>query len=235
MKQIDVPGIGVIKVVKSLQAKSIRLTLTQSGDIRVTMPKWLPYASAVSFAKSHGDWIARKKQNLPKSVTFNDGQRVGKLHSIYYETVGVSATVSSRVTATKVIIKRRSNEPINSDAVQGRTLKAVHRALKKEAEQLIPPRVKKYADEHGFSFRSISAKQLKRRWGSCDSHKNLVFNFFLMDLPWECIDYVIMHELTHTEHMNHGPDFWARLKQVFPRALDVRKIMRDKYRPALGN
>jgi len=99
---------------------------------------------------------------------------------------------------------------------------------------LLPPRLARLASEYGFSYRSVSAKQLKRRWGSCDSQHNIVFNFFLMELPWDLIDYVLLHELTHTEHMHHGPDFWSRLKQISPRALDLRRQI-NTYRPIIQN
>jgi len=53
-----------------------------------------------------------------------------------------------------------------------------------------------------------------------------------MQLPWELIDYVILHELTHTEYMHHGPDFWQALEKVRPQAKQFRREIR-KFRPTI--
>ena len=75
-------------------------------------------------------------------------------------------------------------------------------------------------------YKSVGVKQLTRRWGSCSSKKDITFNLRLMTLQSEYIDYVIFHELTHTQHMNHGSEFWAKLEQVYPGAKKTAKIVR---------
>ena len=233
-KKILLDGIGTITLVKTAASRSMRLSVNSSGNVRVSMPYWTPYAVAESFALKHASWIQHElATHITPSKKYEDDQKVGKLHHIHFEVVSRDAATVSRVTATKIIIKHHADEAITSPVVQQRAEKAIYRGLRKEAEQLLPPRVYAIAEKYGFHYRSISAKQLKRRWGSCDSHHNLVFNFFLMELPWEYIDYVIMHELTHTEHLNHGPDFWKRLKQICPAALDIKHQMRE-YRPIIG-
>ena len=71
------------------------------------------------------------------------------------------------------------------------------------------------------------------RWGSCDSKRNIVLNLYLMELPWELIDYVLFHELTHTEVLRHGPDFWSAMKRVLPDVQRRRKAIKS-YRPVVG-
>src|SRR5262249_22487168 len=106
------------------------------------------------------------------------------------------------------------------------------RALRRQAEQLLPQRLAGLATKHGFRYRSVAVKRLKSRWGSCDQHKNIVLNLFLMQLPWECIDYVLIHELVHTEVLRHGPDFWAAMARELPDVKRLRKQMRQ-YQPVL--
>lgn len=232
-KKITIDGVGTVTLVKTTASRSLRLTVNSNGGVRVSLPYWTPYAIAEAFAKSHVRWIEKELSERLPSRHYDDEQKVGKLHHVHFEKVSHDITLSSRVTSTKIIVKYHSGEDITSAAVQERAEKAIYRALRKETEQLLPPRVRAIAEKHGFRYRSISAKQLKRRWGSCDSHHNLVFNFFLMELPWDYIDYVIMHELTHTEHLHHGPAFWERLKQICPAALDIRNQMKE-YRPIIG-
>ena len=231
-KIVELPGIGAVTLLKSARSKAIRLSITPEGKVRVSLPHWTPYAVGARFAEKNRIWIVAELAKHTPPTEYIHGQKVGKLHRLTFERTADS--VSSRVTATKVIIKISPNEQISSAGVQERTHKAVIRALKKEIEQLLRPRTKQYADKFGFIHESVSAKQLRRRWGSCDSQKNIVYNCFLMELPWDCIDYVILHELTHTEHMNHGEGFKRRLKQVCPCYADIKQQMKQ-YRPIIQN
>jgi predicted metal-dependent hydrolase len=232
-KKITIENVGEVTLVKTTASRSLRLTVNTSGTVRVSLPYWTPYAAAEAFARSHTQWIMKELSERAPAKLYTEAQKVGKLHHLHFEKVPAAVTIGSRVTATKIIVKYHPGETTTARSVQERAEKAIYRALRKETEQLLPPRIRALAEKHGFRYRSIAAKQLKRRWGSCDSHHNLVFNFFLMELPWEYIDYVILHELTHTEHLHHGPAFWERLKQTCPAALDLRRRMRE-YRPMIG-
>ena len=83
--------------------------------------------------------------------------------------------------------------------------------LRAEAKQVLPAKVAKLAQRFGFSYNKITVKNIRSRWGSCSSLGNLNFSIYLMYLPDELVDYVILHELCHTVHGNHGAHFWAML------------------------
>ena len=53
-----------------------------------------------------------------------------------------------------------------------------------------------------------------------------------MQLPWNLIDYVLLHELTHTNILRHGPDFWQALEAVLPNMAVLKKTLRE-YQPVL--
>lgn len=232
MKIVEIAGVGEVKLIKSTRNRSIRLSVTPSG-VRVSLPYWTPYGVAVTFVMQHSEWLQTELAKQGKHL-LQPEQKVGKLHHLHFVLVAPNEKPSSRVTATKILVKLLPGETYDQIEAQTRATKAVHRALKKETEQLLQPRLALLAATYGFSYRSVSAKQLKRRWGSCDSHHDIILNFFLMELPWDLIDYVLLHELTHTEHLHHGPMFWARLKQVSPRALDLRHQI-NTYRPIIQN
>jgi predicted metal-dependent hydrolase len=197
------------------------------------MPQWTPFSAGHAFALQNISWI---QQELARHtvIQLKNGQRIGKLHSLRFEHVLGDQPLTSRVTATEVIIRLSTTELTTDPAVQERATAAARRALKREAETLLPPRLKSLAEKHGRTYRSVSVKQLKRRWGSCDSHQNIVFNLYLMELPWEWIDYVLLHELAHTVEMNHGPGFWKLLTDMNPYARDIARLLR-KHQPGVGS
>jgi predicted metal-dependent hydrolase len=230
-KTIELAGVGPITLVKRSGNRSIRLTVTPSG-VRVSMPNWTPFSAGQAFALRHSEWIQRELAKQTGSQ-LESGQRIGKMHYLRFEQILGAQPVASRVTGTEVVVRMRNGETISSPAVQSRAQKACVRGLKREAERLLPPRLENLAQKHGKHYTSVNVKQLKRRWGSCDSHQNIVLNLFLMELPWDYVDYVLLHELAHTTEMNHGAEFWDTLKAMEPRARDLARQLRARQ-PVVG-
>lgn len=88
--------------------------------------------------------------------------------------------------------------------------------LAQEALDYIPGRVKYYAAKMNVTYRSITIRNQKTRWGSCSAKGGLNFNCLLMLAPKEVIDYVVVHELCHRLEMNHSPRFWSEVERMMP-------------------
>jgi predicted metal-dependent hydrolase len=84
------------------------------------------------------------------------------------------------------------------------------------AEELIKIRTVEYGDLIGVNFNNIRIKDTRTRWGSCSSKGNLNFNFRIIMAPQAVMDYIIVHELCHLKHMNHGKDFWNTVAHYMP-------------------
>lgn len=231
VKRVELAGIGPVTLVKSARNKGLRLTVTSKG-VRVSLPRWTSYTAATAFAQAHSTWIASQLAKQA-STLLEAGQRVGKLHYVRFEQILNNRPATSRVSGTEIVVGVRPGEASTDAVVQARATAAALRALKREAEQLLPPRLAHMAETYGVKYKSITVRELKRRWGSCDSHGNLTFNLYLMELPWEYIDYVLKHELAHTMQMNHGPAFWQVLTEMEPRARDLARQLRRRQ-PLMG-
>ncbi|MDR0798512.1 MAG: M48 family metallopeptidase [Dysgonamonadaceae bacterium] len=85
------------------------------------------------------------------------------------------------------------------------------RDLRCEAQRILPLLLERLAREHGFQYVSVRIRKSRTRWGSCSSRKTISLSLYLMLLPSHLIEYVLLHELCHTVHMNHSADFWALL------------------------
>jgi len=228
-KVINLDDVGPVMLVKRAGNRSLRLSVTQGG-VRVSMPTWTPYVAGESFARKNTAWIVAELAKQTRTSLFS-GQRISKVHTLKFEP---SAKPTSRVTSTSVVIGLPNGEAADSPEAQKRAYEACIRALKREASTLLPPRLKLLSERYDKPFATVVIKQLKRRWGSCDSHQNIALNLFLMELPWDYIDYVLLHELTHTVHMHHGEDFWQELVNMQPRARDLAKVLR-KHQPVIGS
>lgn len=231
VKKVEVPEIGVVNLYKRRGAKTMRLSITSTGEIRVSLPYWLPYASAIQFANSKRDWIL-SKHTAPKLLVHHG--KVGKSHHLVFVPTANLAKPSSRIYETgEIRVKYPLKYTPTDDQVQKTAHLAAIRALKHQANQLLPQRLDSLAKKHGFEYKSLQIKRLKSRWGSCSSRKEIALNCYLMQLPWHLIDYVILHELVHTKIMAHGSIFWNELDKYVPNLKEIRREIKS-YQPILS-
>lgn len=71
-------------------------------------------------------------------------------------------------------------------------------------------------DREGLLVNSLIIRKINKRWGSCTKKGNLVLNVDLIKVPVHCIDYVLIHEICHLKHHNHGSEFWSMLTKYCP-------------------
>jgi predicted metal-dependent hydrolase len=218
-----------VVIYKRRASRSLRLSLTATGKVRVTMPPWVPYRAGLEFARSRQAWITAHQQ---PTVLLRSGQAVGKAHHLRFIPEDI-AKPTSRVTSSEIIIRYPSSLSEGHQSVQKAAATAGTRALRAQADQLLPQRLQSLALQHNLRYKSVSVRHLKSRWGSCDQTGHIVLNIFLMQLPWELIDYVLLHELTHTQIMRHGPDFWRTMERFLPSAKAYRKQIKH-YQPVFG-
>ena len=229
-KEFDVDGIGKVTIYKRRGNRSLRLSVTSSGVVRVSIPTWTPYQAGLAFTASRKAWILA--QARPTTELLRDNMPVGKTRRLRFALDLHGNGVKTCVRATEVVITYGRRYAASDPEVQRAAEAACWRALKSESLKLLTPRLNQLAQAHGFTYRSLKIKRMTSRWGSCDQHQNIVFNLFLIQLPLELIDYVILHELTHTRVLNHGADFWQQFEAVLPGARARRREIRQ-YRPAL--
>jgi predicted metal-dependent hydrolase len=227
-KIIEIPEIGNVTLHKRRDNRNIRLKIDATGKVSVSMPHFVPYLVATEYVKKNHAWI---KHELDKRIThLYEGMSIGRLHTLRFQHDLQAITPKTRVTANEVIV-RHATTPTHVD-VQSAAKKASIRALRQQAHHFLPKRLKDIALSEGYKYRDVSIKQMKGRWGSCNQDKSIVLNIFLMELPIELIDYVILHELAHTRALNHSQTFWQELETHVPNARDLRRKLR-KYQPTI--
>lgn len=227
MLDADVP----VNIYKRKSNRSLRLSVTSSGEVRVSIPAWAPYSAGLKFARSRYDWILSQKRLSPSLI---EGQPIGKAHHLSFRAKASASKPASRVVAGAVVVSYPQGLETTDTAVQKSAQNGSIRALRVQAEQLLPQRLADLAKTHEFTYSGVSVKRLKSRWGSCDQNKVIVLNLFLMQLPWEYIDYVLLHELMHTRVMRHGPDFWRAMTALQPDTANLRKSL-HRYQPVLDS
>ena len=98
--------------------------------------------------------------------------------------------------------------------------------LKCRAQAYLPQRVDYWSRRTGLIYSYVKITSAERRFGSCNSKKGICLSYRLMLYPAEAIDYVIVHELCHTVHMNHSPQFYALVDSILPDRVMCEKMLK---------
>lgn len=99
--------------------------------------------------------------------------------------------------------------------------------LMRRAREELPPKVAYYAQRMGLQPTGMTITSARTRFGSCSPKNRLCFSWRLMDYPEAAIDYVVVHELAHIVHKNHGPQFWALVERYMPDYRARRALLRE--------
>ena len=79
------------------------------------------------------------------------------------------------------------------------------------AKKILIKKLDELSKMNRFSYNKVFIRNQKTRWGSCSAKNNISLNMKLLLLPEELRDYVILHELVHTQIKNHSSEFWETL------------------------
>lgn len=97
--------------------------------------------------------------------------------------------------------------------------------LRQRAQELLPQRVDYWARRMGLQPAGVRITAARSRYGSCSSRGGLCFSLFLLLSPPEAIDAVVVHELAHLRHRNHGPDFYRLVESILPNYRQRAKLL----------
>ena len=161
-------------------------------------------------------------QSQPQ-IEFKDGQQIGKSHTII---VRPSLRLSTKVKGQHILVELPSDMTLNDPQVNRAVRDSIIAALRLEAKSYLPKRLAYLAHQLGFSYERVRFSHASGRWGSCSSIGTISLNIALMKLPFELIDYVLVHELSHTIHMNHSQEFWELVQKGDPSYKQHRKLLK---------
>ncbi|MDR1124340.1 MAG: M48 family metallopeptidase [Elusimicrobiota bacterium] len=102
--------------------------------------------------------------------------------------------------------------------------------LRAQAGEILPPKIQEWAQKLNVQYNNITIKDQKTMWASCSQKNNLNFSYRIIKMPGIIIDYLIVHELSHLIHFNHGAEYWATVAQYCPAYKEHRKwLNNNKY------
>ncbi len=205
--------IGTVRYVFNPRAKRVILKVKPDASVWVTLPPFFELHKAEAFLLERSAWVQNAQNKMRKksiAQQFLENGAFTHFHTIEFFTQDVS-DVSAKIHKTSVHIILPTTISRESPECQSVVRELYVQVLQKEAREYLPQRVKELAHNHGFIYTSVRITSAKTRWGSCSAKNAINFTWYIMKLPLHLIDFIILHELCHTVHKNHGEKFHALL------------------------
>lgn len=233
---IYIDGVGEILFKHSSRARHLGISVRPFLGARVSIPIGMSYNSAVRLVTEKKEWIIhhlKKMREFEKQQTiFNEYSGYCTKHHKLELRKSNRKNISVRLSKGKINVTYPAELNTNTKEIQSAIRTGIERALKIEAKQYLPDKVKVLSAKFGLEYTKLTLKNIKSRWGSCSRNNNINLSIHLMRLPEHLIDYVILHELVHTIHHNHSARFWSKLDEIKNGVKNLDKELK-KYRIAI--
>jgi predicted metal-dependent hydrolase len=192
--------------------KTVAIIVQRDGSLTVRAPLRMSTIHIQEFVQSHAEWIREKQDQAkaappPPKKQYNDGETFLYLGNEYPLTIVARQRPALTFSGSKFHLAKASLP---------KARQVFLRWYKTQVLKVISERVALHAKQNKFAYRKIRISSARTRWGSCSTNGTLSFTWRLIMAPPEVIDYVVVHELAHTQIKNHSRNFWYRVAEIMP-------------------
>jgi predicted metal-dependent hydrolase len=189
----EAPAEGGWRVRRSVRARRLSVRVFRDGGVEIVAPPRVSPPQIGDFVARHRPWIERQLRR----------------------TVVVDCSFPPPVLELRAAAERW---PCDGTVTRA----ALVARLTVRAQELLAPQLEALAALMGVSYQRLQIRRQRTRWGSCSRRGTISLNCCLLFQRPEVVRYLLVHELAHLRHMNHGEHFWAQVERFEPqwRALD---------------
>ena len=198
--------------------KSMGIYIDLYGNVEVRAPKGTPDELVFQLLEEKWDWIQQKSKEMkdrmlgPQVKAYDHGERFLYLGNEYPILISQDINIKQDNVVFKgdklhIIVKKLDEEKIKQ---------ALKRFYYQQCKMLVERAIQSYQNNFKIKPRSIRITDSKANWGTCDSQRQLTFNWKLAMAPQKVIDYVVVHEMCHMVHLNHDRSFWRLVGKILP-------------------
>jgi predicted metal-dependent hydrolase len=189
----------------STRVKHARLQIKPFGGLEVVIPSCFPKKAVPELVNRHAQWIRVKLQKQQSAEpTLPDDIQLA--FDVSHWPIAYKPQLATD-SANQIVVISGSDADSHADNY-AHQIWQLRNWVRQKAWRLLPPLLEQLSQQTGLSYKKISIRTQKTRWGSCSSSGTISVNDQLLFLPRDTAAYLMIHELCHTQHMNHSPKFW---------------------------
>ncbi len=219
-----IPGDIKILVIRK-KVKYLRLSVsTLDGSVKVTSPLRTGNKVIEEFVESRINWIKKHQKKIQDKVSL-PAHKYESGESHYFR--GKLYILEVRIEEKKPFVFL-DNDTIVISVRRGSTLekrkKTMNEWYRSYLKQQIPVLIKKWTPQIGETPLDWGVKNMKTRWGSCNTRdKRIWLSLKLAEKSESCLEYVVVHEMVHLLERGHGKPFKAHMDRVLPAWKSIKK------------
>lgn len=213
---------------RSARAKRLQMIVRQA-QFEVVAPTRINNRTILAFVFSHQDWMLKqylkqkKRQVVPTlwPKTFETGEMVYFRGQPCHLNIKFGPLAKESLQENSLFV----TVPWQTLCVEvmGQAKEQLIAWYQREAAKIVEKNVSYYSDFLGRWPKKVRLKQQKTRWGSCGVNENIYINWLLVLAPPGVLEYVVVHELCHLFHRNHGKRFWQKVAACMPQYKEQEK------------
>lgn len=207
--------LGDITVSQTWRARRISIAVRPPDKVRLSIPYNVPLSDAMKFVEQKMEWIEKARLKLSDRYPICEIAMPysTRSHSLWLNPFE-GRSIRVKITNKEIIVNYPMELNYTEPTVQAAIKKGIDEAWRNEAQQVLPQMMERLAEQHKFTYHAVSIRNTVSKWGSCSTRNDISLSLHLMRLPDHLIEYILLHELCHTVHKNHGPRFHALLDKV---------------------
>lgn len=218
------------KVKKHRLAKHVKLRATEEHALEITVPARFNVKEIPHILEENKSWIikhisrVRIKQPdiLPEHIILN---AINETWKVDYAACDARFEMIVRPNQEIVLVGRIHDKQLCKDKLIA--------WVKNKSGKYLLDQLEMLSRSTGLIYHGAGIRDQSSLWGSCTVKKSISLNYKLIFLPQRLLQYVIIHELCHTKHLNHSEKFWNKVEEFDPEWRTHRKELRhaNQYMP----
>ena len=195
--------------------------LIDDAGLTISVPKWVTIAQIEDAIREREPWIARKTVEWREHVEKREKLKIHWQRNTPVPLMGENLVIRlcNSADVNQLGVLRVGNEllvALPEHASDEQIKNRVQSWLQMQAKVVFAERIPIYSQKLGTTPSRWKLSSARTRWGSCAHDGSIRLNWRLIHFPLDIIDYVIAHELAHLKELNHGPEFWRTVGELFP-------------------
>lgn len=191
---------------ESAKARHVRLRIDRRGRVELVVPCGFNPRGVDEILQRHTPWIEKTLHRLGPAVGLVQRPARIELPALgQCWCVEVAGQGGLRQATDRLLLPEGDEWP-----------PLLRRWLARQGRKHLVPWLERVSEQTGLGFGKVSIRGQRTRWGSCSAQGNINLNYALLLLAPEQVDYLMVHELCHTVHLNHSPAFWRLVERHCP-------------------
>lgn len=229
-RRIRLDGHVVSYVFTRAKRRSIGMQVGREG-LSVRAPRWVTLTEVEAALHERAGWIVRHLKDQQTRSAQARGARIQWREGAAVMVLGTPCTMRLDEAVSGVVLDETAQVlrvGLPRSATPDALRDAVQAWLQRRAMGIFELRCAHFAPRLGVVVSRLSLSSARTRWGSAGADSAVRLNWRLVHYPMDCIDYVVVHELSHLRHMHHGPAFWGVVRSVMPDYAQAKLVLRSQ-------